>query len=248
MYRILYTEFLKIKKAKILLLIPISSLIPVLLMLLIYISETGESMRAAGWENYLGHLLVTLSDLTPPVFILFTGFIFSREYSDNTMDCMITYPISRVGILVSKMLVMVPVVLLVMFLSFASGLVLGKFLIYDSLSMAVFVEYAKIYLAISVLQLVLVPVAATVSIISKNIIASAVAALAEFLLLIAFLNTKYNVFYPWGVPALFSSKWGKYLEQGNFNVSNALITLTITFVLAMVINVIYYRKTELIAK
>ncbi len=246
MFRILYTEFLKIKKSKILLLIPLSSLIPLLLILLIYLSDTEQ--RMVGWEHYLGHVLLIMSNLTPPVFTLFTGYIFSREYSDNTIDAMITYPISRVGILVSKMLVMVPVVLLIMSLSFVFGIVIGKFLLYDSLSFEVIVEYAKIYLLVSILHLTLVPVAATVSIISKNIIASATTALATFLFVIVFLNTEYNVFIPWCVPTLFSSKWSNYLNQWDFNVSNALMTLAITFVVALVINVIYFKKTELIAK
>ena len=246
MYRILYTEFMKIKKSKILLLIPLSSLIPLLLILLIYLSDTEQ--RMVGWEHYLGHILLTMNSLTPPVFILFTGYIFSREYSDNTIDAMITYPISRVGILVSKMLIMVPVVLLIMFISFSFGLALGKFLLYDSLSLVVIVEYAKIFLFVSILHLTLVPLAATVSIISKNIIASAAAALAAFLFAIVFLNTEYNVFTPWCVPTLFSSKWSNYLTQWDFNVYNALMTLAITFVVALVINLIYFKKTELIAK
>ncbi|MCX7746023.1 MAG: ABC transporter permease [Clostridia bacterium] len=246
MYRILYTEFLKIKKAKMLLVIPIISLTPALLLYITYLSNT--ELRMAGWPNYLGHILLSVSEFSPPVFILFTGFIFSREYSDHTMDCMITYPISRVGILVSKMLVMVPVVLLTMFLSFASALVVGNFLIYDSLSFEVIVEYAKIYLLVAIIHLTLVPAAATVGIISKNIIASAVTALAIFSFLAVFLSSEYNAFFPWCVPALLSSKWGKCLVQWNFNVSYALISLTITFVIALVINVIYFRKTELIAK
>lgn len=245
MLNILYSEIIKLKNTRILWLIPVGAFIPVLLLFINALND--KDYQAQGWPYFLGHVLLSMSELAPPVFILFTGYIFAREYQDNTISCVFTYPIMRTGVLISKTVLLIPIIVAITFLAFISALCLGVFLVQGSLSWDVFVMYVRTFILMVIVHFALIPAAVTISIVSKNIVASTVAAIASFLLFVALSGTKYNVFYPWCIPALFATKWGQYEKFWEMNTIYACITLSIIFIIPLIFNIFYYNKLNITA-
>jgi bacitracin transport system permease protein len=129
---ILFTEFMKLKRSKILWLIPAAGLIPVIVM--IPNAFNNLSFKVKGWPYFIADFLLTMNQLIPSVFILFTGYVFSREYQDNTISFIYSHPVSRVSILISKMVLLIPVIFATIFLSFISILCLGGLILPDSIT------------------------------------------------------------------------------------------------------------------
>jgi bacitracin transport system permease protein len=245
MFNVFYVEFLKIKKSKILWLIPVTIAVNVFLHILAATS-TGNMFTYRGWAYYIGYGFQSINLIASIVFMLFAGFIFTREYHDRTISGMFTYPLSRLKVFTSKMLILIPVIVTITFLLFLFDLCIGRFVVNGNLTIEILIIYIKNYLVMVIVNFALIPAAITVGIISKNVTAVAVTSVICFSAEIGFLNTKFNVYFPWCIPCLLASKWGQYEQFWQINDTHAFITLGVIFLIPLIFNILYYKNLEVV--
>lgn len=243
MFNLLYAEVLKFRNSRILWLIPAGGIIPVLLIFINW-ANNPITFYKTSWQIYAGSCQLSVSELLPPLVFLLAGFVFTREYLDNTIYTMLTYPITRFKILVSKTLVLLPVLFSIILLTSILSLTLGLFFRHNPITSDQLYMQLKVYLIVFLLQAALLPAAITLSILSRSIIAPAAGGVCGMIAMLGFLNTKFNIYFPWCIPALITNKISTYERLWDIDVSIAIRVLIIAFLLPAIFNVVYYCKSD----
>lgn len=93
--KILYTELLKLKGSKVLWLIPIGAFFPSLLNLFVLLNQNAMGLKM-GWMDLFGNnVSMMVLMIGPTLLALLTGYIVSREFQENTINSLFTYPAKK---------------------------------------------------------------------------------------------------------------------------------------------------------
>lgn len=256
MFDVIYAEFIKLKRSKILLLIPLGGLIPALFMLVLFGDKNFHNSYANGiygWHYFLDVTLYYANIVCPAFFAIFTGYIFTREYQLKTINTIFTYSFSRYKVFVAKLIVILPMILGVFLSSMLFTLIIGKFLDHDTLTMDSFLALLKINMQMVFINFLLIPLAALVSIIGKNIVGPIVLGISHLLSWVV-LDKSYGAYIPGCLPSIMATHFTRSL-RGNHpvmyhfnvfhaNVSAAYLTLGVISLAALVIAMIYFRFSD----
>jgi bacitracin transport system permease protein len=107
------------------------------------------------------------------VFILLSSYIFLREYSDNTLKVLYSYPVSKTSIFISKVLTIYILIALIYLLHFIIVFGSGLLVIHESLTKVFFYKHMLAYISSMIFQFSLVPLLIFLINIFKNTTASA---------------------------------------------------------------------------
>ena len=167
----LWTESLKIRRSKILwLTILFFSFIPFMMGLLMFVQKypeissklgmigTKASMLRLGkadWSTYFGLLTQSMAGIGLIGFGFVTSWVFGREYSDRTVKDILALPVSRSFIVLSKFIVVVIWCVLLSFIFFAFGLIIGGIIHISGWSSEIAFQSAYKYTVTSLLTLLL---------------------------------------------------------------------------------------------
>lgn len=196
-------EFSKLKRCKVLWSIPICALIPDILVFIMY--SINEKYPIVVWEDYIKTPIMLINIfLGIGFFSLLAGFIYSREYEENTVNNLFSYPISRTQFFISKLLVMFILISITLISSFIILVLLGLILKHERLTFDIFSYYGKAYLYMIIMHFALIPIAALLSIRSKKIVPSVILGIGALSLNIIIMNTPLNTLFPWSIPTIFS--------------------------------------------
>lgn len=173
MFDLVYSEILKLKKSKTLILIIISSMVfPVLWFLI-----TPFNIQKQTWVTYTTETEDIMFMLIGIIaFVLLSSYIFLREYSDNTVKVLYSYPVSKISIFISKMLTIDIIVALIYLLHFITVFAGGRLVIPQSLTKEFFFMHISVYITSMIMQFSLIPLLIFIINIFKNTTASAMIA------------------------------------------------------------------------
>lgn len=175
MFNIVYSEILKLKKSYIL----IITLISGLLMPGVQFAGTWgnefaqipDEVKERYLMNHISNIeMMSFHFIYIVVFSLIAGYIFTREFTDKTINVLYSYPIDRIQILMGKYIVACILVLLVYVIQFIASY-LGLYIIWRQLPSADFISNdikTNVYSAL--LQFILIPIPILIGNITKNII------------------------------------------------------------------------------
>lgn len=230
---VISTEFIKLKKCKILWCIPLCAILPDALIFCIY--AFNDKYSIVKWNDYVA-IAATVFNVFMAVgfFTLIAGFIFSREYQENTINTMFTYPISRVQFFVGKLIVMLILISITTMTSFILLMTSGIIIKHEPLTANILLAYGKSYVLMIIMHFALVPIMAFLSIYNKNMIPSLILGISAACVNIIILNTPFNTLFPWTVPAILSP----HLDGRTYtNYLLGEIVLIITFILGIILSI-----------
>lgn len=167
MGRILWAEAAKLRRSKLLWITILGIMIPTLVSTLMVLASK-ETYSWQAW--YHTNLQFQVMLMAPPLFSIFTGYIVAREYQDKTINALFSYPYARTNFYLGKMLIVAATIIGTLLLTFAINSGLGLFLLDDVISISEWLVYLKIYTAVCILFLALIPLWMYVSMIGKSII------------------------------------------------------------------------------
>lgn len=255
MFDILLAEILKLKRSKILLLIPLGGLIPVLLMLLIYFdSEPGSITRlyVFGWEYFLDVTLYYANIICPAFFAILTGYIYTREYQQRTINTVFTYSFSRIKVFAAKIIITIPLMIGMFLLTILFTVAFGLFLTKERILFDTLLDFVKINMEMVFINLLLLPIAILVSIISKNVIAPIVLGIM-YILCYPLLDKPFSVYVPGCLPSLFATHFTSLLGKNHPvmthfevlpDINTAFQTLIVVSAISFITSIIYYRNSD----
>ncbi|WP_053957278.1 ABC transporter permease [Inediibacterium massiliense] len=230
---VINTEFLKLRKCKILWCVPLCSLLPDILIFLIY--AFNPKYPIVVWKEYFTSAIMLINILFGiGFFSLLTGFIYSREYQENTINTMFTYPISRMQFFISKLIVILMLIIVTIISSFIILLLLGLSIKHEPLTFNILLYYTKVYIFMIIMHYALIPVAAFLGIHNKSIIPPIILGVSAMAFSIIIMNTPFNTLFPWSVPTILSPH-----ENGRTytNYTLGIVTLSTTFTVGTILSI-----------
>lgn len=241
-WQCVYCELIKMFKSKIFLITMIASaFIPMMIALVVYVSihpelVSGSSilsakasmLKAINWAGYMGLMNQMIAILGIIGFGFITSWVFGREYIDHTLKDMLSLPISRITIVLSKSAVILMWSLLLTALLFAFSIIGGILIrmpgalhtelavfasVFFKTAFFTFLLYTPIMMFASISRGYLLPLGVMIFVVMiTQIVAAALPGLARFI--------------PWAVPALLSGAAGPQMQHIGF-VGYILFFLTI---------------------
>jgi bacitracin transport system permease protein len=175
---------------------------------------------------------------------VFTGYVFICEYHQNTAGILFTYPLSKFRIYLIKYFVILILVTSLYLIFFLSVMLFGFLGIGNFPPVDFLLKFLKIILIMSVMNFVLVPVTALISIIIKGIGTYIFVGMGYFLVYISLINSDYSLFIPTCIPAKLVSNYyiSEYISKSDF--CGIIIISAVTFLSAFFIGAVYYSKSD----
>lgn len=243
MVDLIYTELLKLKRSRMFLLSLLGAAVaPVMVVLASYIQMRRDPELEVLFEKlFYDTSLYTFLLIGVPLYAVVTAYLFSREYAEDTLKNLLTLPVTRSGLLLSKTILLFGWVLLLTALSWGLTLLLGLATGFDGLSGALLAESAGQYAVGALLQALLVTPMIFITILSKNYVPAIIASIAVTLVNAMGFNSEDRGLIPW--VAAFDIAYDSLFPTYPAAVSYALIA--VTSVTGFAAALLYFRRADI---
>ncbi len=240
MLNVLYSEILKFKRCKATWLLPMGGIIPVLLNFVMTMNMKAKGFPVE-WEKYFASNLILMSLVMAPVlFYLLSGYIFSREYTENTVNTLFTYPINKSKFIFAKLTVIFIMIMITFLFNFTSLLLSGYLVIHKALTFQLLMKEMKHQWIMGISFFTLAPLGGILGSISKNVISPIALGICAVLGNIVISSSEYMDVYPWTIPFALI-----YKEEGHvpLYLKGSLI-LAIILIFSVSTLIFYLKKTD----
>lgn len=237
---LVYTELIKYKRTILPWMIGIGGFMTAGTALLFVSNENSQ----VSWNALATTSLNCMNILALLLVAVFTGYVFIGEYHENTASILFTYPVSKSKIYVVKYFVVLLLVISLYLIFFLSTILFGFIDIGAFPSLGFFLKFIKLTFLMSIMNFVLVPVTALISMIIKGIGTYILVGMSYFLVYISFINSDYSLFIPTCIPAKLVSNYfiSEYISKADFR--GIVIVCAVTFLSTFFIGAVYYSKSD----
>lgn len=251
MYGVLSSEFLKLKKSKMLLLAAVASVLPSFVK---YIQlSTDKANTNMTWEYFLASkqeftvmgMLITL--------ILVASFVFNMEYQYKTAAYILTSRVSRVSIYFSKLLAILAIIFILFVLSGFSQLLLGYFAIKTAVASALMIKFLKVTALYILTYFLLTTVIVMLGVFIKRFVLTSVIIFGYLMMVFPF-HLKNNLYInPFMTPSAIAAKiygTGNYILANGYysdvtvNSAAAVIFLIVLALVSLISGLFFYRSSD----
>ncbi len=246
MLNLLYIEILKLKRSKLFMVSLLGAMVvPVMIFFMLTSMRARNPQSIITFENYFRQtdmfILLMIGTL---LFGLLTTYVFNREYQEETLKNLLTIPVGRKSLIISKLLVVLMVILALMLFSFLLTLILGLIGHFEELSVELLIRWGQLYLYSGLLLFLLTPSVILITLLFKNYIAAIGFTIAVSVVSIIVAQSEYVLIYPWTVPGVIALP-DLFVENEKFTMIHSWVSLGLTFILPLTASIIYFEKTDI---
>ncbi|KNF08276.1 ABC-2 family transporter protein [Gottschalkia purinilytica] len=251
MINLIYSEILKLKRLHLTILLVITAMLNT-----IFLSDGmgifyGQSIKL---EKYLYQVeFISFALIFSLLFINICSYIFSREFTDGTVNTLYTYPFSKYKVFVGKIITMSLIISIVYIVQFIIMFILIALFSNDTITKEILRYHINVNLFSLIFQIVLIPISAFLGLVSKNLVIPFI-----YSIIVSVLNIYLQVKLPenliYYIPTLFPTLNVLKTEALHNNVLSNIIsgifpiyTLIIaifTFILSMTMCLIYLHNSD----
>ncbi|WP_425448982.1 ABC transporter permease [Dethiothermospora halolimnae] len=252
MTSLIYTEILKLKRSKILLLSILgSAIIP----LILFIAELHKqynipnyigNFESLGYGNIImmGMFLGTIS------FGLVTSYIFNREYDEDTLKNILSISISRSKYIISKMIIILLWIVSFMYISLIISLLLSFIGRFEGLGLSEVLKIIKIYTSFGILSFLLTPFVMFITLVVKNYIPVVISMIVALMVGLFIAQTEYINIFPWMGPHMviinvFDLPFSGVGTKVDFNLLKSIISMFGIFIVFTIGSIVYINKKDI---
>lgn len=173
------------------------------------------SMKASmisnpSWPVYFGLLIqmvLTVGSLGPSIVAVW---VFGREYSDRTIKDILVLPVSRLNVVMAKIVIVLFWSLLLLMILYGFSILMGLVIGLDGWTSELFSRNCSVYSVSALLTVLLFPVIAFVTCISRGyLLPVGIAILLLITTQFVFIGMPgITPYFPWAIPGLFSGAAG----------------------------------------
>lgn len=241
---LLYTELLKLKRSKMFLLSFIGAAVaPFMVVISTYVHiKTKDPTQVVLFEDlFFDANMYTTLLIGVPLYGVMTAYLFNREYAEDTLKNLLTIPVSRTAIIMSKLLLLSIWIMLLTLLAWGLTLLLGVLCGFDGLTAGLVVESFREFLVCGAFLVVLSTPVVLTAIVLKNYVPTIVLTILITLVNVMGSTSEYKGLIPWA--AAFDIANGTLLPEYPAYYSYTIIAATslIGFVAALV----YFRRADI---
>ncbi|HLV10460.1 MAG TPA: ABC transporter permease [Halanaerobiales bacterium] len=243
MFNLLYTELLKMKNSKMFLVSLLGSLVsPLLTFFMLTENSKNYPDKNPILENFFEQTQLFIAFLVGiMLFALITTYLFNREFEEDTLKNLLTIPVGRIKLILSKMLILLIWVETIMVFSYLLVVFLGLIGGFEGFEINILLLTFKKYIFTGFLLYLLTPVIILFTILFRSYIPSIALSIFATLTTLVLINSKYLALFPWGVPVLLSS--GTF--QFEYPLIISWIILIATFTISLATSLIYFARTDI---
>ncbi len=243
MIRLLYTEIFKMKNSKMFLISLLGALVsPVMtfFMLVGYKRQNPDSILSFGSYFNQTHLFIAFV-IGNMLFALIVTYIYNREFEEDTLKNLLTIPISRVKLIISKLVILFLWIEIILLVSFLSVTIIGLITGFQNFTFDLFSEFLYKYLFTGFLFYLLVPSFVLVTLVFKGYVPTIAFSIFVTIGTIIFGQSKYLAFYPWGLPVHLTVS----SQEIVYPIIYSWIILAALFIISIVSTIIYFNHTDI---
>lgn len=249
MLNVLYTELLKLKRSKIVILLMSAAIAFPIIMFFGWLFQQHEME----WEKYLFNIeLATMGFFGVILFSVVSADFFSKEYNDKTISVLYAYCNGRIIFMCSKFIIIFLLIACAYLLQFSFAIITGlgltlfvKSTSHEILTLELVSTHFIVYVKSGVMQFMLVPLASFIGMLGKNTIASTVYGGIVGLgsVMITSINPEISQYYPWAAPAM--HLFSKTRIGDTINLTYVGITVMIAFTIGCILCLAYSLKEDI---
>lgn len=219
LYASVWAEILKVRKSRMLIITVMAFAgIAITMGLMVFVSRYPElvgnsamvgakaSMFKDDWSSYFGLLIMIMLTMGTIAFGTITGWVFGREYSDRVVQDLLSLPVHRSTIVLSKFIAIIAWCLLLSLIIFVFGVLTGFAVNIANWSPEIACQYFNIFLVTSIFTILLGTPVALVASYSRGYLAPVGFVIGILIVTqIMFVGTpNITIYFPWAVPAIYS--------------------------------------------
>lgn len=241
---ILYCEFLKLKRSKMFVISILGEMVaPVMVFAGLIKARIRNPEKIITYLDMLEQTnLYVLLLFGVIVYCVIAAYLFSREYTENTLKAVLTVPISKTSFIFGKFFMLFAWVMILTFVAWSTTLLLSAIGAAEEFSYMVLAKSFKQYFLGAILLYFTMSPFVFITLWFKNLLPPIIGAAAVTMLNIALFNEDLAVLFPWSSAYLIAAdQVGKY----NYSAGLALIIILITSAAGFIASTLYFKKQDI---
>lgn len=176
------------------------------------------------------------------VYTVIAAYIFSREYSENTLKTVLTVPVSKTSFIIAKFLMLIIWILVLTVETWALTLLFAVIGGADKFSFAIIFKYLREFLIGGFLLYLTISPFVALTVWCKNIVTPIIAATTVAMINIAIWNESFSALFPWSaVEIVATGKLGRY----QYSLGTVLCLVIFIAIFGFVTTIIYFRREDI---
>lgn len=244
MVDLVYTELLKLKRSRMFLLSILGAAVaPFMVVCATYVHiKTKEPTLVVLFDELLYKTnLYTVLLIGVPLYGVVTAYLFTREYTEDTLKNLLTIPVSRTGILLSKMLLLFMWIMLLTLEAWGLTLLLGLLGQFNGLSTSLLLESCKEFMMAGAFLFILSTPIIFTAIALQNYVPTIILSISITLINVMSSNSEYKGLLPW--TAAFDIANEELLPA--YPAEYSYFAIIVTAVSGLIATIVYFRKADI---
>lgn len=243
MVNLLYCEFLKLKRSKMFLISILGAMVAPIMVFagLIKAKITQPEKIITYWDMLEQTNLYMLLLFGIIVYGVIAAYLFSREYSENTLKSILTVPVSKEAFLSAKFLMLFVWMMIITLVAWISTLLLSIFGNAADFSGAVIFHSLKEYFLGAMLLFLTMSPFVFITLWLKNLVTPIIAVATVVLANVALANEDLAALFPWSSPYLIASG---DIEKLSYSIETALVIIFAVFLSGIITSFAYFKKQD----
>lgn len=243
MVNLVYTELLKLKRAKMFTVSLIGAAAAPLMIFIGYLNyrskKPGEPVlfsEAFSQANlYVDLLIGTL------LYGVITAYLFNREYVEDTLKNLLTIPVSRTSLIASKLVLLFIWIMTLTLVAWGLTLILGLIGQYEGLNAALLLQSLKQFLIGGGLMFLLTTPTMFITFLFKNYVPTIIFTAVITMGNVGLANHEYKVIYPWSAVNVIAEN--SFVPE--YPPLYSYVAIIATAIIGLIATIIYFKKVDI---
>lgn len=243
MVNLIYAELLKLKRAKMFLVSMIGAAAAPVMVFIGFLDMKAKKpdepalFREAFYEVNL-YVLLLIGTL---LYGVITAYLYNREYTEDTLKNLLTIPVSRTSLIITKLVMLFLWILVLTIAAWGLTLVLGIIGQFEGLTGSVLVESLKQYIVGGCLLFILSTPTIFVTFLFKNYVPTIIFTAVVTMANVALANREYKVLFPWSATHVIVTNG--FVPE--FPPYYSYIAILVTSLVGLVATIFYFKKVDI---
>lgn len=243
MVNLLYTEFLKLKRSQMFIISIIGAAIAPFVCFVAFLDMKIERPDVPILMNEVfsqTNMFIVLL-IGVPLYGVITAYLYNREYSENTLKNLLTIPVSRISLFISKFSLLFVWITVMTSIAWVLTVVFGIIGQFEDISTILLINTFKVYIVGGILLFLLSTPTILVTHLFKNYVTTIVFTLLITMINVLIVKSKYIALYPWTAVHVIATN--SFIPD--YPPGYSYISVFAAFIIGFIASIIYFMKEDI---
>ncbi|MBY0115565.1 ABC transporter permease [Paenibacillus sp. FSL R5-0623] len=244
MVNLLYTELLKLKRSKMFLLSIIGAAVaPLMVAAAMFVQmKTKEPYLVAQFSVLMSNTSIyAVLVIGVPLYGVITAYLYNREYAEDTMKNLLTIPVSRVALLMSKWIMLLGWIMLLTLSAWALAIIFGSLGQFAGLTPQFVLNSLSNYVVAGLLLFLLSTPIILITLVLKSFVPAIIVTIIITLVNVMLATSEHRGLFPWtaALDIANGTLEAKYPPEYSY------ISIAATFIICLGLAIGYFKKIDI---